>query len=99
MIHAEPELKETIVREVIERGRTYKSLSAEYGYSTGVISEWVKKYRKECQETESQRKMLQMMEENRRLREENEELKKEADFLKKAAAFFAKGSGSSSTNS
>ena len=93
MIHAEPKVKETIVREVIERGRTYKSLSAEYGYSTGVISEWVKKYRKECQETESQKQTLQLMEENRRLRKENEELRKEADFLKKAAAFFAKENG------
>lgn len=93
MVHAEPELKEKVIREVIEQGRTYKSLSAEYGYSTGVISEWVKKYRKECQEIESQNRTLQMMEENRRLREENEELKKETDFLKKAAAFFARENG------
>ena len=52
MNHAQPEQKEKIVREAIEQGRTYRSLSAEYGYSVGVISEWVKKYRKEFQENE-----------------------------------------------
>ena len=90
MIHAEPELKKKIISEVIEHERTYKSLSAEYGYSTGVISGWIKNYRKECQENDTEQKILRMMEENQKLRKENEELKKETDFLKKAAAFFAK---------
>lgn len=90
MVHASDEIKEIILKEHLEKGRTYRSLSEEYGYSIGVISGWVKKYRKECQDNQYKNETLKMMEENRRLREELEERKKEVDFLKKAAAFFAK---------
>lgn len=92
MVHADPELKEKIIKECIEYGRTYRSISEEYGYSSAVISRWVKQYREECTENNFKNELLQTMEENRRLKEENEELRKEADFLKKAAAFFAKES-------
>lgn len=91
MTHVTPELKEIIIREHLETGRTYRSLSEEYGYSIGVISGWIKKYRKECQENKYKNENLILMEENLRLRRELEEAKKEGEFLKKAAAFFAKG--------
>lgn len=92
MVHAKPELKEKIIEECIKHGRTYKSVSEEYGYSTAVISKWVKQYREECAENNFKNQLLQSMEENQRLKKENEELRKEAEFLKKAAAFFAKDS-------
>ena len=38
MKHVTPELKEIIIKEHLETGRTYRSLSEEYGYSIGVIS-------------------------------------------------------------
>lgn len=93
MKHVTPELKEIIIKEHLETGRTYRSLSEEYGYSIGVISGWIKKYRKECQENKYKNENLALMEENLRLRRELEEAKKEGEFLKKAAAFFAKGNG------
>ena len=69
-----PEFKKKIVRLHEEEGRTYKSITAEYGVSKASISKW-------CSE---------LMKENLRLRKELEEAKKENLFLKKAAAFFAK---------
>ena len=92
MVHVSEELKAIILREHLEKGRTYRSLSEEYGYSIGVLSNWVKKYRKECQENQYKNENRTIMEENRRLRKELEESRKEVDFLKKAAAFFAKES-------
>lgn len=92
MVHVSEELKAIILREHLEKGRTYRSLSEEYGYSIGVLSNWVKKYRKEYQENQYKNENRTIMEENRRLRKELEESQKEVEFLKKAAAFFAKES-------
>ena len=75
-----PEFKKKIVRLHEEEGRTYKSITAEYGVSKASISKWCSEFSKECQ---SSPEML-------RLKRENEELRKENLFLKKAAAFFAK---------
>lgn len=92
MIYVEPEVKEKIIKLHLQNGRTYKSLSDEFGFSRYVISDWVMKYRKDAEANEKQAKQLADMEELRHLQAENEELKKEIDFLKKAAAFFAKES-------
>lgn len=92
MYHAEPELKERIIRLYIQEGRTYQSLSDEYNISRGVISRWVKKYRENAASNAKQAKHLADMERLRKLQNEIEELRKENDFLKKAAAFFAKES-------
>ncbi len=90
----EPEFKKKIVRLHIENGRTYKSITDEYGVSKASISKWCTEFSKECQDQakvnpESYNEM-ELMKENLRLRKELEEAKKEALFLKKAAAFFAK---------
>lgn len=90
MVHVTPELKEIIIREHIESGRTYRSLSNEYGYSASAISGWVGKYRKECQENKYKNENLKLMEENLKLKRELDEAVKETEFLKKAAAFFAR---------
>ena len=90
MIYCEPELKEQIIKLYIQEGRTYQSLSDEFGFSTDVIRRWVKKYRQSAQEDAERARQLEEMEELRRLQKEVEELRKENDFLKKVAAFFAK---------
>ena len=89
-----PEFKKKIVRLHEEEGRTYKTITAEYGVSKASISKWCSELREECQKQaqtnpESPTE-IDLMKENLRLRKELEEAKKENLFLKKAAAFFAK---------
>lgn len=89
-----PEFKKKIVRLHIEEGRTYKSITAEYGVSKASISKWCAELSEEChtkaQQNPDAPNDLELMKENLRLRKELEEAKKENLFLKKAAAFFAK---------
>lgn len=92
MVYVDPELKNKLIKLHLQDGRTYKSLSDEFGYSRDVISRIVKQYQKQAAEDEETAKQLADMQELRRLQIENAELKKENDFLKKAAAFFAKES-------
>lgn len=91
----EPEFKQQIVRLHIEEGRTYRSLTAEYGVSKASISKWCKEFSEECQQNAlknpTARNDPELMKENRRLREELADARKENLFLKKAAEFFAKG--------
>ena len=88
-----PEFKKKIVRLHEEEGRTYKSITAEYGVSKASISKWCSEFSKECQtkalENPDTPNEMELMKENLRLRKELEEAKKENLFLKKAAAFFA----------
>ena len=44
-----PEFKKKIVRLHIEEGRTYKSITAEYGVSKASISKWYGLLHKACQ--------------------------------------------------
>ena len=101
-----PEFKKKIVRLHLEEGRTYKSITAEYGVSKASISKWCSEFSEECQakwcsefSEECQAKAdinpntlneAELMKEILRLRRELEESRKENLFLKKAAAFFAK---------
>lgn len=84
-----PEFKKKIVR-LHEEGRTYKSITAEYGVSKASISKWCSELREECQSSPEIKQEYDVMKENLRLRKELEEMRKENSFLKKAAAFFAK---------
>ncbi len=43
-----PEFKKKIVRLHIEEGRTYKSITAEYGVSKASISKWCAEFSDEC---------------------------------------------------
>lgn len=85
-----PEFKKKIVRLHLEEGRTYKSITAEYGVSKASISKWCSEFSQECQTSPQAHEDYNSMKENLRLKRENEELRKENAFLKKAAAFFAK---------
>ena len=84
------EFKKNIVRLHLEGGRSLKSLSEEFHVAESGISNWVKRYREECQNSPAAKEEYDLMRENLRLKRELEEAKKENDFLKKAAAFFAK---------
>ncbi|OUQ62100.1 hypothetical protein B5E53_18250 [Eubacterium sp. An11] len=88
------EFKKKIVRLHLEEGRTYNSITAEYGISKASISKWCREFSEECQEKVIKNpdtpNELDLMKENLRLRKELEEAKKGNLFLKKAAAFFAK---------
>ena len=44
-----PEFKKKIVRLHAEEGRTYKSITAEYGVSKASISKWCSEFSRECQ--------------------------------------------------
>ncbi len=89
-----PEWKKKIVRLHLEEGRTYKSITAEYGVSKASISKWCAEFSEECQAKAvadpSNPNEAELMKENLRLRRELEEARKENLFLKKAEAFFAK---------
>ena len=89
-----PEFKKKIVRLHEEEGRTYKSITAEYGVSKASISKWCSEFSKECQAKAQTNpnapNEMELMKENLWLRKELEEARKENLFLKKAAAFFAK---------
>ena len=85
-----PEFKKKIVRLHEEKGRTYKSITAEYGVSKAAISAWCRQLREECQTSPQAKEDYDAMKEILRLRKELEDAKKENLFLKKAAAFFAK---------
>ena len=88
-----PEFKKKIVRLHLEEGRTYKSITAEYGVSKASISKWCSEF-SECQAkadiNPNTLNEAELMKEILRLRRELEESRKENLFLKKAAAFFAK---------
>ena len=89
-----PEFRKKIIRLHEEEGRTYKSITAEYGVSKASISKWCRNFSEECKEkalaNPDTPNEMELMRENLKLRKELEEAKKENLFLKKAAAFFAK---------
>ena len=86
-------LRRTVIFN-LEEGRTYKSITAEYGVSKASISKWCTEFTGECQAKAitdpGNKNEAELMKENLRLRKELEEARKENLFLKKAAAFFAK---------
>ena len=84
-----PEFKKKIVRLHEEEGRTYKSITAEYGVSKASISKWCSEFSKECQSSPEAKEDYDNMKEMLRLKRENEELRKENLFLKKAADYTA----------
>ena len=86
------EFKKKIVRLHVEEGRSYKSITEEYGVSKTSQSKWCKGQTK-AEATPEEPNEMDLMKENRRLRKELEESQKEVEFLKKAAVFFAKEIG------
>ncbi len=64
----------------MEEGRTYKSITAEYGVSKASISKWCVEFSEECREkavlNPDSPNEAELMKENLRLRKELEEEKK-----------------------
>ena len=85
-----PEVQKKLVRLQMGEGRTFKTITAEYGVSKASISKWCREFSEECQTSPEIKEEYDYMKEMLKLRKENEELRKENLFLKKAAAFFAK---------
>ena len=83
------EFKEQVVREVIEKERTFSSVASSYDLVPQTVGNWVARYRKE-HATDQDRKKDSESAEIAKLRAEVRELRQENEFLKKAAAFFAK---------
>ncbi len=84
------ELMDHIVQLHIGEGRTYKSLSDEYGVSVNSIGRAVRRFHNEAKANEEKAKQLADLEKLRKLEKKVAELEKENDFLNQAAAFFAK---------
>ena len=82
--------KKKMVQLRLQDGRTYKSITTEYGVTKTTIAKWCAQYSKECQNSPEAIKELNSMDDLLKLKRENESLRKENLFLKKAAAFFAK---------
>lgn len=68
------ETRNMIVRLHLEEGRSLKSLSEEFSVSKSEISNWVKKYRKECLTNADTKQEYDLMSENLRLRKQLEEM-------------------------
>ncbi|HJC49824.1 MAG TPA: IS3 family transposase [Candidatus Anaerostipes avistercoris] len=90
-----PEFKKKIVRLHLEEGRTYKSITAEYGVSKASISKWCSEFSEECQAkadiNPNTLNEAELMKEILRLRRELEESRKENPFLKKSGGILCKG--------
>ncbi len=90
----EPEFKHKIVQLHLNEGRTYKSITNEYGVSKSAAAKWCEEFSNECRSKSLNNPTAlneaDLLKENLRLRRKLEEAKKENLFLKKAAAFFAK---------
>jgi transposase len=76
-------IKRKVVKQHIRDGGTIASLSAEYGASKATVSNWVRDYRKECQNNDEAKNEYELMQEVRKLRQQLEESEKENRFLKK----------------
>lgn len=63
-----PEFKKKIVRLHEEEGRTYKSITAEYGVSKASISKWCSELREECLTSPQAKEDYDSMKENLRLK-------------------------------
>ena len=90
-----PEFRKKIIRLHLEEGRSYKSITAEYGVSKASISKWCSEFSKECQNqavtNPDASTEIELMKENLCLRKELEEAKKENLFLKKSGGILCKG--------
>ena len=58
--HYKEEFKKKMVR-LHEEGRTFKSITAEYGVSKASVSKWCAEYEKECQESPEAQKEYDSM--------------------------------------
>lgn len=75
------ELKERVIKEKLEKGKTYKELSKKYGIPEGTIITWVYKYKKHNGRIQKQKPGREKHDESTDYKEKYEILKKYLDFL------------------
>ena len=85
-----PELKERVVREVLDKSRPHAAVAKEFGVTESSVSRWVAQYRKVHVAGGSVAESIESDERVRELEKKLQEITAERDFLKKAAAFFAR---------
>ena len=85
-----PELKERVVREVLDKSRPHADVAREFGVTESSVSRWVRQYRKTHASGGSVAESIESDKRVRDLEKELQDVKAERDFLKKAAAFFAR---------
>lgn len=75
------DLKERIIKEKIEVGKTYDYLSKKYEIPEGTIITWVYQYKKNDRKIRKEKRGVKRKEENIDYRERYEILKKYLEFL------------------
>jgi transposase-like protein len=85
-----PELKERVVREVLDKSRPHASVAREFGVTESTVSRWVGRYRRTHLAGASVTETIESDERFRELEKRLQDVTAERDFLKKAAAFFAR---------
>ena len=85
-----PELKERVVREVLDKSRPHVAVAKEFGITESSVSRWVQQYRKTHAAGGSVVESIESDERVQELEKKLREVTAERDFLKKAAAFFAR---------
>jgi transposase len=85
-----PELKERVVREVLDKSRPHAAVAKEFGVTESSLSRWVAQYRQVHLAGGSVAESIESDERVRELEKKLQEVTAERDFLKKAAAFFAR---------
>lgn len=65
----EPELKEMVIRLVLEEGRTISSVNKEYNLGEGTVRSWIKRFEEECASNPEKQDQKELYEENRLLRQ------------------------------
>jgi len=85
----EDDFKLLVVKEVLDQGMTQSFVASRYGIRNQLVSEWVKQYKagtgwaRSMEQLKSDKALLRLQKENKRLR-------MEIDILKKASAYFAR---------
>ncbi len=85
-----PELKERVVREVLDKSRPHVAVAKEFGITESSVSRWVQQYRKAHAAGGSVAESIESDGRVQELEKKLREVTAERDFLKKAAAFFAR---------
>jgi transposase len=86
-----PEFKDEAVRQVTERGHPVTEVAARLGVSSHSLYKWVRAVRPSKEEERSD-ELLESQKEVLKLRAELRRVEEERDILKKAAAYFARES-------
>ena len=86
------EFKQDAVNLVVVQGYSFKRAADAVGVSSRSLREWHEKFAPKPDECGDEATVLQLQDENKRLRKELKRAEMEREILKKATAYFAKES-------